>query len=319
MLGARLAVALFELWAMRGYVSEGRRWLNDLLVRIPERSSVRATALWQVGNLALMQHDPASALTPLQESLAIGRELGDEHATVSALIGLGIVALRQHDVMRSAQLFAEGLALSRKLGDTYTIAFALHQSSKVAQAQGDFEQAVALVTESLALHRRMGDQLGVAGSLLRLGQVSYAQADIAQAQAFFEESLAIQRRLGNNIAIPLILLGEVARATSLFSESLSLSRKCGDREGIALCLADSAGVAIARKQLVLAVRLFGLVGRLLRKMNARLDLAGRLEHNRNLAAARTQTDAQTFAEAWAQGRDLPLEQALAEALAVVEA
>jgi predicted ATPase len=364
-LGVRLATALFELWERRGSVSEGRRWLSELLLRVPERSSIRAAILWRLGNMVLMQHDPTGASSALRESLAIGREMGDEHATMLALCGLGIVALRQHELTQSGEIFTEALSLSRKLGDIHDIAFVLHQSSKLAEALGDFEQAVALVAESLALHRQMGDQLGIAGSLLRLGQIAYAQADITQAQAFLEESLTIQRTLGNNVAILLILLGEVARASgdyqhaaalfeesmgssrdlddqvlaallhnlghvalhdgdigraaTLFSESLTLSRKHEDRDGIALCLASLAGVAIVRQRLELAARLFGAADRLLGEMNVNLGLADRIEFDRNLAAVRTQAKEKTFAEAWAEGRAIPIAQAIAYALELTPA
>jgi hypothetical protein len=47
-----------------------------------------------------------------------------------------------------------------------------------------------------------------------------------------------------------------------------------------------------------------------------LPAAYRVEHDRHVAAARAVLDEATFAEAWATGRALPLEQAIAE---IVEA
>src|SRR5215207_2916670 len=53
--GLRLASALFWFWHMRGYLKEGRSWFDRALAEVPERTAVRAEALYHTGYLAFIQ------------------------------------------------------------------------------------------------------------------------------------------------------------------------------------------------------------------------------------------------------------------------
>src|SRR5262249_40007416 len=62
MLGLRIAGALWRFWHLHGYVSEGRRWLDDLLAQENEDNgseamAARAKALRSAGGLAFYQGD----------------------------------------------------------------------------------------------------------------------------------------------------------------------------------------------------------------------------------------------------------------------
>ena len=58
-IGLRLAVSMFRLWYIRGYVSEGREWLLSML-RLPgaeKLEQLQATALGYAARLAYVQCD----------------------------------------------------------------------------------------------------------------------------------------------------------------------------------------------------------------------------------------------------------------------
>ena len=67
-------------------------------------------------------------------------------------------------------------------------------------------------------------------------------------------------------------------------------------------------------QQVRAARLLGAVEALLEATNDHVDPADRAEYDRDVAAARAQLDEATFAAAWAEGRAMTMEQAMAYAL-----
>jgi tetratricopeptide (TPR) repeat protein len=115
----RLGGALWLFWFVRGYHSEGRRWLQEALA-IDERGSPesRAMALAGVGWLAAHQ----GALDRAQEACEEGLQLLANEASEAKrclLVFLGWVAREREDYMRATQLFEESLALSREMNDTY--------------------------------------------------------------------------------------------------------------------------------------------------------------------------------------------------------
>jgi hypothetical protein len=80
-LGLRLSGALWRFWDGRGHIGEGRRWLTELLARPrpPGPTVGRAKALFAAGWLVAMQDSTNAVGSLASESLAIWRELGDQH------------------------------------------------------------------------------------------------------------------------------------------------------------------------------------------------------------------------------------------------
>ncbi len=86
------------------------------------------------------------------------------------------------------------------------------------------------------------------------------------------------------------------------------------KAGIALNLAGVASVAEAQARSELAVRLFEAAEFLREVLGYGWDTFDEIETGRNTIAKRTHLDDITFTAMWAEGRALPLEQAIAEAL-----
>src|SRR3712207_5968669 len=80
----------------------------------------------------------------------------------------GSWAWRQGGYGGAAGLCEESLALGRDLGDKAGIAESLLNLGRAARYQGDYARATALFEESLALARDLGDKAGIADSLLNL-------------------------------------------------------------------------------------------------------------------------------------------------------
>jgi hypothetical protein len=110
--------------------------------------------------------------------------------------------------------------------------------------------------------------------------------------------------------------GDYGRAASNFSQSLVLRRELGDKVGLAHTLAGLAGVAGAQGRSAQAARLFGAAEVLLDTIKAFLEPFDRAIYDRHVVAVRTSMDEAAFETAWAEGRVMPLDQAIAEALRV---
>jgi non-specific serine/threonine protein kinase len=323
-LGLRLGGALWKFWSSRGYLSEGRRWLEAVLEETGESlTRVRATALHGAGALASMQGDYGRASALFEEALALRRDLSDTGGIAGSLSNLGLVALRQGDYGRASALFEKSLALSRELEDAQGIAHSLRNLGIVALDQGLYERASALFEEALALTKELGDPGNIAGSLMSLGLIALDQGDYGRAAALQEAALSLLRELGDGwgMAIALSNLGLVAqeqgdhgRAKSLFEESLALCRTLGDKRLSAYGLEGMAGTASVRGQPECAARLLGAADAARRLINVPIPPSERLRYDRLVVTVRAQLDEETFAAAWAAGQALTLEQAVAEAL-----
>ncbi len=283
--GLRLAAALWRYWHIRGFVRDGRAWLEGALASAPSsqaRPSLRARALNGAGNLASQQ---------------------DEYARAEAL----------HE---------EALALRREAGDTLGVAASLNNLGLVAQEKDEYERAEALHGEALALDRALGDTFGIAASLSNLGDVARQRLDNARARALYDECLTLFQELGDRRGVPITLqsLGDLAArrgddagALELYRQSLALRQELGDWTGSIECLEGIAGVAGKQGRPRQAAEILAAAAARRAIMGAALPPVGRAALDRAAAGARAALGDASFAAAWAAGETLSLEQAIAYA------
>jgi predicted ATPase/DNA-binding CsgD family transcriptional regulator len=325
-LATRLSGALGRFWTIHSHLSEGRRWLDRALTLSGRAApATRARALGWAGWLALVHGDRESARPHLEASLELHREVGDRAGVAEALLRLGALAAQEGDATGARALSEESLAAYRELGDTAYVASALNNLGSVAHRVGEFERARALYQESLAGFRRVGNPRGTTVALGNLTGLALDEGDRAAARRFAEETLTLAREVGDRMHIGRAFLrlsrladqeGDAASAHALARESLLLHQEIGDREGITRCLEQFATLAAARGQAMPAVRLLGAAGALREAYGPPLSLAQQAAHDRTAAALQSALDPETFAAAWAAGRALPLDEAIAEALAL---
>ncbi|MBP1694247.1 MAG: LuxR family transcriptional regulator [Chloroflexi bacterium] len=171
--GLQLTQALKIFWYTRGYFSEGREWLGELLGLANEPTLERVLALDQAGFLARYQCDFEAAAGFIGEALTIWRRLGNSKGQADSLANLGYVILFQGDLERAYTLYEESLQINRRLNNQQGLADALSHLGMIAFYRGDFEQAYQLHTESLSIWRKLGDRTGISHALNRLASVAF--------------------------------------------------------------------------------------------------------------------------------------------------
>jgi predicted ATPase len=242
----RLAAAMFRFWEMRGYLTEGRRWLSAALTAgdaMP--TDIRANALYGLAGLMVYQGDQDNAVAVYRLSLELRRELGEPRGIAESLAGLASAKLRQADYEGSIQLFEESRAVFREVADTWGAAGAINGLATAAHEQQDYERAQSLYEEGLTLFQTLGDQRNIAVSFNNLATVAHDRKDYVRAIALYDQSLAITRALDdkrtsamalNNQGIVAHDQGDYLQATALYKESLAIFQNLGDRRGIAYLL-----------------------------------------------------------------------------------
>jgi len=282
----RLGAAVWRFWMVRGYLAEGREWLERALSMpgVGEPTRVRTQALYGAGLLAFRQGDQEASRAFNEEALESARDARDRRGEANALVGLARVALRDGD-HESVRVHAEeAIALSRRLEEPGAVSAPLHLLAAGTRQAGDHPRARALYEESLALSRELGDERMIAMELLNLA--------------------AVEKHLGN-----------LSRAESLLKDSIPQSRTLGDDGLTVACLVVMAGVRAEGADPGRGARLLGAVDALVEASGHVLDPDDQAEYEQAVASARAVLGEARFDTILAEGKTISLDSAVAYALA----
>jgi hypothetical protein len=285
-----------------------------------------ADALYGLGRSTQAVENDSKMQSYLSASLALYQELGDKIGSTRALRQLGFVVGAAGDYKRGMELCQEGLSLAREIGDMSGCAFLLNALGRIARFDNNTARSTAYLHESLALFHDLGDQSGMLWPLLGLADVAQLKGEYDRAEMLLGEAITVSRRLEHDrhLAWGLVNMGDVqlyqgnaVGARALFEESLALFHVFDHQGGIAQCLLGLAGVAAAVGKAQWAARLYGAAETVFEALDSTIaeqPLDDRAHYDRTLTTIRAQLDEATFAAAWAEGRKMTLEQAIAEAL-----
>ncbi|MGA7730528.1 MAG: tetratricopeptide repeat protein [Chloroflexia bacterium] len=316
----RLAGALWRFWYMRGYLSEGRRWLS----RVPADDTslpvaARAMALNGAGVLAYSQGDLEVARSFFERSLALRREMGDQVSIAASLNNLGAVAVSQADYEAAAALHGEALEIRRALDDKWGVASSLSNLGSMYINTREYDKALLYQEQALQMRRDLGDKWGEAISLTNMGGLEVYRGNLERAVELHEESLKLRQELGdksgiaislNNLGRAELAQGNVARAKSLLESSMALRLALGDETGMVDTLEGLAGVALGEKEPRRAGRLLGAVESLREATGTPRTPAEMDTYNSEITQLHSSLGERMFEGVWVEGRALSPEQAL---------
>lgn len=281
-----------------------------------------------LGNLGLATShlgDMKAARSFHERSLAIALEHGDRRAAANALGNLGHLAIDLNDFDAAASYVERQIALERELGNAWGLAAGLAMMGRVAKSQGDYDSSRRLITESIALYEQLGDDGGAADVRMDLASVEKLFREYGRAQTLYEASLAAHRRANNRagIATALFNLGslwlerddqrDLAASNALLADSLVLFAKLGDRLRTCASLIAIGQTAAAGNHLERATRLLGAAERI--REEAGFDVRGVTDYEFYISEVRDALGDAAFEAAWAAGKAMTLEEAIAYAVA----
>jgi tetratricopeptide (TPR) repeat protein len=321
---ARIAGAIWNFWWVRGFLSEGRAWLDEVSGQsYAIDAALKATVLRGAGTLAHIQGDFLRGQTLFEESLALYRELDDKQGIADVLTSLSNTAMSLNEHGRAQAYLEEGLSLYREIGNTHSIAVSLSQLGNVAYLTEQYALAGARYAESLALFRELSDTHRAAIVLHNMGEVSYYQGEYTRAKGFHEESISLFRELGSTYGIAYALTsagkcaqagGDNTQAKSLHSEALALFQTMGCKQEAAQCLIGIAQAEMVGGRHERAVKMLGASEAALENLGVVLDAGQKAEYEGSITAAQQHLSEDAFKGALNAGRAMLIEEAAAYAL-----
>lgn len=284
--------------------------------------------LHNLGHAAHMQGDLTRAAHYLEESAVFKRQKGDRGGLAITLNILGEIASDRGQYARAETLFQESLAYYRELGGKMGIANTLNNLGVTAYNQGEYARALLCLNESLQSATEIGSKRDIALAQLNLGDVARAQAQFARALERHEQALAIHQEIGekegialtsNDLAALLLDMGEWQRAALLQSDALKIYREMGNKRSIARALEGSAGLAALRGDSARAAQFLGGAAFLREQAGTPPHLPERSSIERVEQQTRAALGERAFMQAFERGRATPLDETIADALALTDA
>jgi predicted ATPase/DNA-binding CsgD family transcriptional regulator len=309
-----ICALLSGFWLERGYLGEGRLWLDEALAAPAESSPTRARALTANGVLAHYQGDYDRADELCGAALELFRSLGDQRGVAEAVTGLALVRRTRGDYRDAETLFQDALSIYDELGAEEAVARTLYRYGIALTLAGEGDRARPLFEQALELFRRLGDSTGIALGLQGLAFTRPPGTHL-EARAEIDESLDILRALGDrrNVAKVLVIaaeinveLGEVEAAAEQLAEALTLFVEFGDRWFWGWLLETAAQLAATVGDLERATRLFGAADAVWAAIEAPLPGKLRARHEHVLADVRSRLGEDRFEAALDEGRSLPV-------------
>ncbi|HEY7148383.1 MAG TPA: BTAD domain-containing putative transcriptional regulator [Gaiellaceae bacterium] len=283
-LGLRLAAALWEFWWVRGLLAEGRGWLeNALAVGRAAPPELRARALHAAGSLATRQGDYEWAAALFEQSLALSEELGDPSGTARSLLSLGTVAAERGDQVRAIELSERAAELYQESGDRRGHALAVSNLGGIALERGEYAKASELSEQAYGLFETLEDSEGMALALVNQGFSALSEH-------------------------------RPERSLELLRDALRRLAELEFKDVIGYCFEGLAAVLALIERAEEAATLLGAAEALRESLGVELAPAEQSTHTETVDVVRARLGEERFSDAWRQGRELALEQAIAYAL-----
>jgi predicted ATPase/DNA-binding winged helix-turn-helix (wHTH) protein len=283
-LGLRLVSMTKQYWFRRGLLGLAHGAMAEALARAPARSRSRCRALFDAGQVGYFMGLYGEARERLEESIAIGRELGDRAVTAWALQPLGMACLGLADLAGARQHLEEALVRARELEDPRQIAAAVNARAQLHRVERDLDAAEPLFEHVIDLARELEDRESIAIGLLNLAMTS------------------IER-------------GRDERAAELLREALAIVDATGSKPAGQSVLEVCAGLAGMRSEWARTARFYGSAEAQAALTGCRRDPADAAFLAPWVARCRGALGDARFDAAVAEGRALPYEEGLAEARA----
>lgn len=287
----RLAAALRPYWEWQGYLTEGRHWLNAVLelpLEIEESKSIlaaRAKALSEASRLVCLQNEQIKATEIAEESILLWKQMDDPCGLAMALLHRGWAAHAQGEYQLAERIYLEGISHVSQTCDKWVKAQLLFHLAAAEGFISDFKQMRTHYSQSRKIFEQVGDAIAIADLLKDQGALTILEGKYSEAIDCLLRSIKLCYKLGHKQFI----------ATGLGSLSFAVGLR-GEPEPD-LASIHSAKLGGAAESLMEAIDLIPWT-----RTNKLVQMARQF--------IRSRVDEERWVNAWAEGRNLTVDQAI---------
>ena len=190
----RLAAALTFFWLVRGRLEEGTASLQRALAGAPEPSAVRGKVLWGLSYLSIYRGQFGACLAYADRALADGEAAGDASVTARALTAKALVLTVKNPVEGRAPV-ERSIQLALEAGDDWCRADAMRVLGGSYMQQSEHQSGRAIVEEAYALSRELGYRPHYGWYFKYRAVAELEHGRLPAAREFAEQGGAISREL----------------------------------------------------------------------------------------------------------------------------
>ncbi|MDR7418949.1 MAG: LuxR C-terminal-related transcriptional regulator [Armatimonadota bacterium] len=194
--GVLLAASMTRFWFARGHIREGRRWGQIAASKQQVSPKARALALSNLAFFVMQQGERDHAVRLAAQGVALARSVGEPSLIAWSLLQLGLATDTVGDFERSEPIYREMLDFARQAGNERVAILALHNVGTTLRLRGDKARARPILEEVLAMARPRHDRWLTSLATGNLGSV-LASDDPVHAVQLLEESLALAHEIGH--------------------------------------------------------------------------------------------------------------------------
>ncbi|HSR20399.1 MAG TPA: adenylate/guanylate cyclase domain-containing protein [Anaerolineales bacterium] len=336
-LGATLQLFpdLVWFWNRRGHEEEGRNFITAAMERAEQLPVAEGEAgvewvkamgaAWNsAGALAYSQGDNERGIVYARRAVELARRSGDNRGLTLALGFLGSSLLFVQKYAEAMPYLEEAVSAGREADDRAIIGMPLAMLGRTLLLR-DPGSAVAreYVAQGAALMQESGDRWFTAMSLLALaittmlsGDHEGARRQLNSLTPLFEE--LGDRHRGNMVRSELAHIdrreGQLQKAESAYRETIAEWKRLGHRAAVAHQLECFAILAQTSEDGRRAAQLYGAAEALRQRIGIAMTPAEKTEYDVQIDRLKAGMQPKDFSAAWAAGRAMSLEHAVAFAL-----
>jgi predicted ATPase/class 3 adenylate cyclase len=326
-LQGRVRTGLGGVAWFQGQQNQAHDWVResaDLLRTTDDRWGL-ADALHMLGHIQIDAGDLNAAHASFEESLSLFRGVVDGWNLAQPLKDLGLIAARRGDYAAARPMYEESLGFLLGTGDKVQLVDSLNRVGELDLLIGAPEAAQARFESALAIARDVDNKTLVIETLMRFVELAQGRGDFTEARRLLDEALTLARSaqhqrliagILHNLAYVELQEGRCEKAAALLTGALRIHKSLERELGIVQNVLGLGALACDREQFELAARLFGAAEAWRERLGQSVDPFDRIElatgNDERLHRARSALG-ETFDRAWAAGRALSRDDALASA------
>ena len=324
-LQGRVRTALGNVAWFQGQANQALDWVResaDLLRTTDDRWGL-ADALHILGHIQIDAGQLDAAHASFEESLALFRRVGDGWNLAQPLKDLGLIAARRGDYAAARPMYEESLGFLLGTGDKVQLVDSLNRVGELDLLIGAPDAAQARFESALTIARDVDNKTLVIETLMRFVELAEGRGNFMEARRLLDEALTLARGeqhqrliagILHNLAYVELQEGQCEKAAAMLAGALRIHESLDRELGIVQSLLGFGALACDKEQFELGTRLFGTAEAWRDRLGQSVDPFDRIElttgNVERLHRARSALGA-TFDQAWAEGRSLSRDDALA--------